>query len=111
MLPIEIISNVARLLSLTVRLWVNMFVSELLYGIFLGLMLEMFLYLEKIGTVHSGRPLCFRCSCQSYLSCFIFLSPYCKPSSLRFFQLFMWLARLQRSINTGMVANSVIPAA
>jgi F-type H+-transporting ATPase subunit a len=30
MLPIELISNAARLLSLTVRLWVNMMVSELL---------------------------------------------------------------------------------
>jgi F-type H+-transporting ATPase subunit a len=49
MLPIEIISNVARLLSLTVRLWVNMFVSELLYGIFLGLLLELFLFLEKMN--------------------------------------------------------------
>lgn len=37
MLPIEIISNLARLLSLTVRLWVNMVVSELLYLTFLGL--------------------------------------------------------------------------
>lgn len=37
MLPIEIISHVARLLSLTVRLWVNMVVSELLYLTFLGL--------------------------------------------------------------------------
>ncbi|HXE74375.1 MAG TPA: FoF1 ATP synthase subunit a [Candidatus Xenobia bacterium] len=34
---IEVISNVARLLSLTVRLWVNMVVSELLYLTFLGL--------------------------------------------------------------------------
>lgn len=37
MLPIELISNAARLLSLTVRLWVNMVVSELLYVTFLGL--------------------------------------------------------------------------
>ena len=37
MLPIELISNAARLLSLTVRLWVNMVVSELLYLTFLGL--------------------------------------------------------------------------
>jgi len=37
MLPIELISHVARLLSLTVRLWVNMVVSELLYLTFLGL--------------------------------------------------------------------------
>ncbi len=34
---IEVISNLARLLSLTVRLWVNMVVSELLYLTFLGL--------------------------------------------------------------------------
>lgn len=51
MLPIELISNAARLLSLTVRLWVNMFVSELLYGIFLGLLLELFLFLGKLNTV------------------------------------------------------------
>jgi F-type H+-transporting ATPase subunit a len=49
MLPIEIVSNLARLLSLTVRLWVNMFVSETLYILFLGLMLEMFLFLGKLG--------------------------------------------------------------
>jgi F-type H+-transporting ATPase subunit a len=51
MLPIELVSNAARLLSLTVRLWVNMFVSELLYGIFLGLLLELFLFLGKINVV------------------------------------------------------------
>ena len=51
MLPIEIISNAARLLSLTVRLWVNMFVSELLYGIFLGLLLELFLFLGKLSSI------------------------------------------------------------
>jgi F-type H+-transporting ATPase subunit a len=49
MLPIELISHSARLLSLTVRLWVNMLVSELLYGIFLGLLLELYLYLAKIN--------------------------------------------------------------
>jgi F-type H+-transporting ATPase subunit a len=49
MLPIEIISHSARLLSLTVRLWVNMLVSELLYGIFLGLLLELSLFLSKIN--------------------------------------------------------------
>jgi len=50
MLPIELISHSARLLSLTVRLWVNMLVSELLYGIFLGLLLELYLYLAKVNT-------------------------------------------------------------
>ena len=42
MFPIEVVSNCARMLSLTVRLWVNMLVSELLYSIFLGLMLMLF---------------------------------------------------------------------
>jgi F-type H+-transporting ATPase subunit a len=49
MLPIEIVSNLARLLSLTVRLWVNMMVSETLYVLFLGLMLELYLFLGKLG--------------------------------------------------------------
>lgn len=49
MLPIELISNFARLLSLTVRLWVNMVVSELLYVTFLGLTLTLFLFVSKIN--------------------------------------------------------------
>ncbi len=36
--PVEIISTSARLLSLTVRLWGNMFASDLIYMIFLGLL-------------------------------------------------------------------------
>jgi F-type H+-transporting ATPase subunit a len=44
MLPIEIVSNLARLLSLTVRLWVNMLVSETLYVLFLGLMMSLYMY-------------------------------------------------------------------
>lgn len=51
MLPIELFSHSFRLLSLTVRLWVNMLVSELLYGVFLGLMLAVYLYLGKLGAV------------------------------------------------------------
>src|SRR5580704_6086911 len=35
--PVEIISTTARLLSLTVRLWANIFASDLIYGLFLGL--------------------------------------------------------------------------
>jgi F-type H+-transporting ATPase subunit a len=35
--PVEIISMVARLLSLTVRLWANIFASDMIYGLFLGL--------------------------------------------------------------------------
>jgi F-type H+-transporting ATPase subunit a len=36
--PVEVISTCARLLSLTVRLWANMFASDLIYSIFLGLL-------------------------------------------------------------------------
>jgi F-type H+-transporting ATPase subunit a len=38
LLPVEIISTTARVLSLTVRLWANMFASDLIYSIFLGLL-------------------------------------------------------------------------
>jgi F-type H+-transporting ATPase subunit a len=48
MLPIEIFSHSFRMLSLTVRLWVNMMVSEILYVIFLGLMLEVYLGLGRL---------------------------------------------------------------
>ncbi|HEX9222343.1 MAG TPA: F0F1 ATP synthase subunit A [Candidatus Acidoferrales bacterium] len=37
MLPVEILSTTARLLSLTVRLWANIFASDMIYGLFLGL--------------------------------------------------------------------------
>ncbi len=37
--PVEIISATARILSLTVRLWANIFASDLIYMIFLGLLL------------------------------------------------------------------------
>src|SRR5579885_1277180 len=36
--PVEIISTCARVLSLTVRLWANMFASDLIYVIFVGLL-------------------------------------------------------------------------
>jgi F-type H+-transporting ATPase subunit a len=51
MLPIEILSNLARLLSLTVRLWVNMVVSEVLYATFLGLTLALFLFVGKLNAL------------------------------------------------------------
>jgi F-type H+-transporting ATPase subunit a len=38
--PVEIISTSARILSLTVRLWANIFSSELIYLIILGLLLR-----------------------------------------------------------------------
>lgn len=36
--PVEVVSTSARILSLTVRLWANMFASDLIYLIFLGLL-------------------------------------------------------------------------
>jgi F-type H+-transporting ATPase subunit a len=36
--PVEIISTTARILSLTVRLWANIFASDLIYGIFVNLL-------------------------------------------------------------------------
>jgi F-type H+-transporting ATPase subunit a len=35
--PVEILSTCARLLSLTARLWANIFASDLIYGLFVGL--------------------------------------------------------------------------
>lgn len=49
MFVVEIFSHLARLLSLTVRLWVNMLVSELLYVTFLGLTLSLFLFVGKLN--------------------------------------------------------------
>jgi F-type H+-transporting ATPase subunit a len=40
--PVEIISTLARLLSLTVRLWANVFASDLIYIIFLSLLVGPF---------------------------------------------------------------------
>jgi len=36
--PVEVVSTSARILSLTVRLWANMFASDMIYVIFLGLL-------------------------------------------------------------------------
>jgi F-type H+-transporting ATPase subunit a len=47
--PVEVISHTARLLSLTVRLWANIFSSELIYLIFLGLLMTPTL---KLGQTH-----------------------------------------------------------
>jgi F-type H+-transporting ATPase subunit a len=42
--PVEIISTVARLLSLTVRLYANIFSSDLIYGLFLSLLTQTFVW-------------------------------------------------------------------
>lgn len=66
MLPIELFSHLFRLLSLTVRLWVNMLVSDMLYIVFLGLMLEIYFFLTKLtaigylaGILVIGVPIAF----------------------------------------------------
>ncbi|HVO58477.1 MAG TPA: F0F1 ATP synthase subunit A [Dongiaceae bacterium] len=45
--PVEIISTTARIVSLTVRLWANIFASDLLYGIFVGLLTSLSLWLTS----------------------------------------------------------------
>ncbi len=49
MVLVETISHFARLLSLTVRLWANMMVSELIYVSFLGLTLALFGFLGHLN--------------------------------------------------------------
>jgi F-type H+-transporting ATPase subunit a len=49
MVIVETVSHFARLLSLTVRLWANMMVSELIYVSFLALTLGLFGYLERLN--------------------------------------------------------------
>jgi F-type H+-transporting ATPase subunit a len=49
MLVVETVSHLARLLSLSVRLWANMMVSELLYVSFLGLSLSVFVFLSHLN--------------------------------------------------------------
>ena len=51
MVVIEAVSHLARLLSLTVRLWVNMMVSEMLYVIFLGLTVGLFVFVGRCSTL------------------------------------------------------------
>ncbi len=51
MLLIETISHFARMLSLTVRLWANMMVSELIYVSFLGLTMALFVFARHLSPV------------------------------------------------------------
>jgi F-type H+-transporting ATPase subunit a len=60
MVIVETVSHFARLLSLTVRLWANMMVSELIYLSFLGLSLGLFAFLgakNPIGYVSGVVPI------------------------------------------------------
>lgn len=59
MLIVETISHFARVLSLTVRLWANMMVSELIYVTFLSLTVTLFTYtshLNPVGYVAAIAP-------------------------------------------------------
>lgn len=59
MLVVETVSHFARLLSLTVRLWANMMVSELIYVSFLSLTMGLFLFASSknpLGYIASVVP-------------------------------------------------------
>lgn len=45
--PVEVFSTCARLLSLTVRLWANIFASDLIYMLFLGLLLQPYVWASE----------------------------------------------------------------
>lgn len=57
--PVEIISTTARLLSLTVRLWANIFASDLIYAIFLSLLVGPVVSLWGNHPVWSGLLVIF----------------------------------------------------
>ena len=50
-LPVEIISTLARLLSLTVRLYANIFASDMIYVLFLGLLTQATLFAWEKSSV------------------------------------------------------------
>jgi F-type H+-transporting ATPase subunit a len=59
MFVVETVSHFARLLSLTVRLWANMMVSELIYVSFLGLSIGLFAFLgakNPLGYISAVVP-------------------------------------------------------
>ncbi len=51
MVPLEIFSHLARMLSLTVRLWANMMASETIYGVILALTIALSVFLEKMSVI------------------------------------------------------------
>jgi F-type H+-transporting ATPase subunit a len=46
---VELFSHLARVVSLTARLWANMLASETLYSLFLGLTLGIYMFAERLG--------------------------------------------------------------
>jgi F-type H+-transporting ATPase subunit a len=59
--PVELISTAARLLSLTVRLWANIFASDLLYITFLSLLIKLTLFgwskFAALGVILAALPI------------------------------------------------------
>jgi F-type H+-transporting ATPase subunit a len=49
--PVELISTLARLLSLTVRLYANIFASDMIYALFLGLLAQVFVAVYEKSVV------------------------------------------------------------
>ena len=87
MIPIEIISHLARLLSLTVRLYANMFAGEQVTLVFMGL-------------IPLGVPVVFMGLhvFVSFLQAFVFIAADDDATSP---------ARCRTSINTGFIPLSV----
>lgn len=57
---VELFSHLARIVSLTARLWANMLASETLYTLFLGLTVGIYLFVEKFapaGQLAAAIPL------------------------------------------------------
>jgi F-type H+-transporting ATPase subunit a len=81
MVLVETVSHLGRLLSLTVRLWANMLVGELLYLLFLGISISLVVFVGKhnflgygLGFLPVGIPLAFIVlhAFESILQAFIF---------------------------------------
>jgi len=94
--PVELISTTARILSLTVRLWANIFASDLLYVIFLGLLVQPAVWdgISRPSWELSWEY--FRQLFRSHLSDFIFLWLIFRPRSL--FATFILVAKCERDI-------------
>ena len=93
MAVVEVFSHLARMLSLTVRLWVNMLVSELLYVTFLGIDIVAVPVCGEAQRV--GIYFWLRCHCwlPVFLFCCIFSSDSCRRLFSLYCQSFMWAAR------------------
>ncbi len=79
--PVELLSTTARLMSLTVRLWANIFASDMIYGLFLGLF---------------AGPVVWGLTKSPVLGFCTFLFPSCRPMYLRSCRLCIsaWLRRI-----------------